>query len=202
MQDAQNPETQLDPPDLQEPQGLQTSQLSDDQQGWEDVPEWPDIHSQPFDMNQYVDPHGADELLASAYDDLAKALARASNGVSSRVFQLDETVTFMLDNHQEVRLRVRQIEVESNRGQALTLRVHCRTDFENVLVLAKKLKMRIGAFSSHFSVVLSGQPEFVATWNEAIMALDHPSRFFETLDELKRPIFLNLNHYIIARISD
>jgi hypothetical protein len=143
-----------------------------------------------------------EQLLDDTYDDLQQALRVANFGVSSLIFQIDNTVTFMLDNHQEVVLRVRKVEVESFDDEVQSLRVHCRTDFENVLILAKKLKMKISAFSTHFTVVLSSEPEFMRTWNDAILAMNRPALFFETLDELKRPIFLNLNHYIISRISD
>ena len=138
----------------------------------------------------------------ATHDEFARALERAARGIASRVHQLDETVVFMLDNQQEVRLRVRKIEIEYANSKVLALRVYCRTDFENVLILAKKLNMRIAAFATWFTVILRAEPEFMASWNEQILAMNHPAKFFETLDELKRPIFLNLNHYIIARISD
>jgi len=51
-------------------------------------------------------------------------------------------------------------------------------------------------------VILNADPEFMELYNDQIVTLDQPAKFFETLDEIKRPIFLNLNHYVIARISD
>lgn len=154
------------------------------------------------DFNQYVDPHGADDMLAATEQALAEGFARAREGISSLGFQLDETIVFMLDNHQEVHLRVRQIDIAQAGNTAMNLRVFCRTDFENVLILAKKLKMKISAFSTYFTVVLSATADFLRDRNQAVLELDQPAKFFETLDELKRPIFLNLNHYIIERISD
>lgn len=144
----------------------------------------------------------ATETMRATYVDLQMALQRSAQGVGVRIHQLDNTVTFVLDNQQEVVLRVRKIDIEHKAGQVLNLQVHCRTDFENVLILAKKLNMRIGAFSQHFTVILAAEPAFIDTWNAEILQMEHPSQFFETLDEIKRPIFLNLNHYIIARISD
>lgn len=144
----------------------------------------------------------ATELLRATFVDLQSAMQRSMNGVSTRIHQIDNTVTFVLDNQHEVVLRVRKIDIEHQQGEALNMNVHCRADFENVLILAKKLNMRIAAFSQHFTVILSAEPGFLATWNEAILNLHQPAQFFETLDDIKRPIFLNLNHYIIARISD
>lgn len=144
----------------------------------------------------------AGELLSATYTDLNLALNKSVQGISSRIHQLDQTVTFILDNHQEVVLRVRKLEIEHAQGQVLSFNAHCRTDFENVLILAKKLKMRISAFSAYFTVILTARPDFVEEWNDAIIGMKHPAQFFETLDELKRPIFLNLNHYIFSRISD
>ena len=142
------------------------------------------------------------EAFVASQHDLQAAMQRAILGVGTLLHELDETVVFMLDNHEEVRLRVRKIEIAHANDQVLDLKVFCRTDFENVLILARKLNMRISAFSTWFTVVLTGEPEFTETWTEAILGMKHPSLFFETLDELKRPIFLNLNHYIISRISD
>jgi hypothetical protein len=51
-------------------------------------------------------------------------------------------------------------------------------------------------------VILSASPEFLENRNKEIIGLERLSDFFETLDEIKRPIFLNLNHYVISRISD
>lgn len=142
------------------------------------------------------------EMLAHTSIDLFQAFERASLGISSLTHQIDNRVVFILDNHQEVSLRVRKIAIEYVPERALDLKVHCRTDFENVLILAKKLNMRIAAFATNFTVILSAEEHFLEQWNEAVLNMDHPARFFETLDELKRPIFLNLNHYIISRISD
>ncbi|MBF2054610.1 MAG: hypothetical protein IGS03_14285 [Candidatus Sericytochromatia bacterium] len=144
----------------------------------------------------------AQRLLIASNILLNTSLRRAARGVSSRIHELDQTVKFMLDNHQEVVLRVRQIDIEHQQGEVLSMRVVCRTDFENVLILAQKLRMKIAAFSVHFTVILSARPEFMAQYNDQILAMDHPRLFFETLDDIKRPIFLNLNHYITARISD
>lgn len=141
-------------------------------------------------------------LLRDTQADLAYALELADTGVSVTLHQLDNTVDFVLDNQQEVRLRVKKIEIQHVFGEAVDFLVSCRTDFENVLILAKKLNMRIAAFATHFTVVLQASPEFRAQWNDEIVEMRHPSQFFETLDEIRRPIFLNLNHYIIARISD
>lgn len=144
----------------------------------------------------------ADTSPSDDFMNLQIAIERSQKGISTLLHELDQTVTFMLDNHKEVVLRVRKIDIEYVGDEVITMRVHCRTDFENVLILAKKLKMRISAFAAFFSVVLSTTPEFVEDYNDEILAMDHPAKFFETLDELKRPIFLNLNHYIVARISD
>jgi hypothetical protein len=133
---------------------------------------------------------------------LYTALDLAADGISSHIHTLDENVTFMLDNQQEVVLRVREIDVAHQNGRALYMRVIARTDFQNVLILAKKINMKMGPFSSHFSVILSASPEFLENRNKEIIGLERLSDFFETLDEIKRPIFLNLNHYVISRISD
>ena len=150
---------------------------------------------------EYPDAQAASELLSATYLDLNKAMAQAARGFSSRIHQLDQSVTFMLDNHQEVRLQVQKIEIMHRNGNVEDFKVHCRTDFENVLILAQKIKMRISAFSAYFTVILSATEDFKADWNDAIVAMDKPAAFFETLDDIKRPIFLNLNHYIFARIS-
>lgn len=160
------------------------------------------MSEQASDPESFPSSPRVQQLMSASYDDLHLALQRAANGVSSLVHHLDETVVFMLDNHLEVTLRVRRIEVEYQGDRVLDFKVFCRTDFENVLILAKKLNMRIAAFATWFTVILSAEPSFAETWNEAILGLERPAQFFETLDELKRPIFLNLNHYIIARISD
>ena len=152
--------------------------------------------------SEYSEHSSAGQLLSKSYVELQKALGRADAGVSSRIHELDNTVTFMLDNQKEVVLRVRKIDIEHIDGDVQAMHIYCRTDFENVLILAKKLNMKISAFSAHFTVVLKANEAFLETWSEAIMNMRHPSKFFETLDELKRPIFLNINHYIVARISD
>ena len=179
---------------MQEDQSLS---LSDDNQTY--------TNEQPplaVDQQEAANLLAVEELLGATHNDLAQAFERATRGIATIAHQLDHTVVFMLDNHQEVSLRVRKIEVEHAEGEVLSLKVFCRTDFENVLILAKRLNMRIAAFATWFTVILSAEPEFIQTWQAQILELDHPSKFFETLDELKRPIFLNLNHYIIARISD
>jgi len=158
--------------------------------------------SKPAESQNPQDHEAVQRLLQATYLDLQTAMQRSQGGVSTQMHELDQTVTFMLDNHQEVVLRVRKIDIEHRGKEVLSMRVHCRTDFENVLILAQKLRMKIAAFSVHFTVVLSASPEFIQDWGEKILLMDHPARFFETLDELKRPIFLNLNHYVIARISD
>lgn len=156
----------------------------------------------PFDPDSYPAHKTVSEMLAASYEDMAAAMRKASEGYSCRIHQLDQTVTFILDNQEEVHLRVRKIETLFQDSQVKELNVLCRTDFENVLILAKKLNMRISAFSTYFTVHLTAEKDFMHTWNDAIMAMDHPAKFFETLDEIKRPIFLNLNHYVISRISD
>ena len=133
---------------------------------------------------------------------LYKALELASEGISSHTHSLDDSVTFMLDNNQEVVLRVREIDVAYIGNKALYLRIIARADFQNVLILAKKINMKMGPFSHYFSVILSASPEFLENWNQQIIGMERISDFFETLDEIKRPIFLNLNHYVISRISD
>lgn len=154
------------------------------------------------DNQPLPDPQVYHELMQSVSVPMQKALDLAAQGISCHIHSLDENVTFILDNQQEVVLRVREIVVEFSKNKALALRIHARTDFKNVLVLAKKLNMKMGAFSTWFTVILTANPEFMETWNDQIVALDQPAKFFETLDEIKRPIFLNLNHYVIARISD
>lgn len=141
-------------------------------------------------------------FISKSNQDFKMALERSHAGISSRIHTLDNTVTFMLDNQKEVVLRVRKIDIEHQHGTVQSLRIHCRTDFENVLILAKKLNMKISAFSAFFTVILSAEKSFIEEWNDAIMEMNHPAKFFETLDDLKRPIFLNINHYIVARISD
>lgn len=148
------------------------------------------------------DPEVYHELVQSVRSPLKTAFELAAQGISCHIHSLDENVTFILDNQEEVVLRVREIVVEFAEGKALSLRIYARTDFKNVLILAKKLKMKMGAFSTWFTVILAADPEFMETWNEQIIGLDQPAKFFETLDHIKRPIFLNLNHYVITRISD
>lgn len=148
------------------------------------------------------DPHSLDQLMQGVQPVLAKAIALAEMGVSSIIHSLDEDVTFMLDNHEEVVLRLKEIRIEYSNELVSDLLLYARCDFKNVLILAKKLNMKMGAFSSHFTVILKGHPEFLETFNDQIIQMKEPAQFFETLDAIKRPIFLNLNHYIIARISD
>lgn len=148
------------------------------------------------------DPQSLEKLIAGSQPVLAKALALAEMGLSSITHSLDEDVTFILDNQEEVVLRLKEIRIEYVENRVSELMLYARCDFQNVLILAKKLKMKMGAFSSHFTVMLKGHPEFVETFNDQIIQMKEPADFFETLDEIKRPIFLNLNHYIIARISD
>lgn len=150
----------------------------------------------------YAPTHSIHDLLDGTSDDMTRVMQLAQEGISCTIHQLDNTVVFILDNHQEVTLRVRKIEIQSVFGEVIDFLVYCRTDFENVLVLAKKLNMRIGAFATYFTVILKAAPDFLATWNQAMHDMEHPSLFFETLDDIRRPVFLNLNHYIIARISD
>ena len=140
-------------------------------------------------------------LVQQSYLDLNAALARAISGIATRIHHLDQDVTFLLDNHQEVRLRVKTVEIMHEKGEVKNFKVNCRTNFENVLILAQKINMRIAAFSTFFSVTLRGEPDFVTQWNDEILNMEKPADFFETLDELKRPIFLNLNHYIFSRIT-
>ncbi len=140
-------------------------------------------------------------LLKSSYVDMDAAISRAIAGISTRTHHLDQDVTFILDNHQEVRLRVKKVEILYQGKRVTSMQVNCRTNFENVLILAQKINMRIAAFSNFFSVTLQAQEEFIETWNDTILDLKRPADFFETLDELKRPIYLNLNHYLFARIS-
>jgi hypothetical protein len=148
------------------------------------------------------DPQSLEQLMTSSQPALAKALALAEMGLSSITHSLDEDVVFILDNQEEVVLRLKEIRVEYIDNLVSDLLLYARCDFQNVLILAKKLNMKMGAFSSHFTVILKGHPEFVETFNDQIIQMKEPADFFETLDEIKRPIFLNLNHYIIARISD
>ncbi len=152
-------------------------------------------------------------MLGDTYVEMSKAMGRAVRGVSTRVHELDSEVTFILDNHQEVRLQVKKIEllyIKNGEYEAETntyfdtvkeLNVYCRTNFENVLILAQKMKMKISAFSPNFSVTLTATKAFVEEFEDDIMAMKKPADFFETLDDIKRPIFLNLNHYIYSRIS-
>jgi len=151
---------------------------------------------------EYSEHQTAGKLLSKSYVTLQEALNRSTHGISSCIHELDNTVTFILDNQKEVVLRVRKIDIEHIQGEVQSMQVSCRSDFENVLILAKMLKMKISAFSAHFTVVIEVNDSFIEEWNDAIMEMDHPAKFFETLDELKRPIFLNLNHYTVARISD
>lgn len=146
--------------------------------------------------------NSASELLKKTHVDTSEALRRAEYGISTRIHQLDQSVTFMLDQSQEVVLRVSKIDIQYQQNQVLSMYIHCRTNFENVLFLAKKLRMKIAAFSAHFTVILSARPELIENWEQAILDMDHPAKFFETLDEIKRPVFLNLNQYVIERISD
>lgn len=148
------------------------------------------------------DPKSLEQLMTASQPALAKALALADIGLSCIIHSLDEDVTFMLDNHEEVVLRLKEIRIEYVEALVSELMLYARCDFKNVLILAKKLNMKMGAFSSHFTVMLKGNPEFQETFNDHILQMTTPAAFFETLDEIKRPIFLNLNHYIIARISD
>ncbi|PIQ25812.1 hypothetical protein COW36_21975 [bacterium (Candidatus Blackallbacteria) CG17_big_fil_post_rev_8_21_14_2_50_48_46] len=154
------------------------------------------------DASKLPDPQAYQQLMNGAAAPLSKAFELAAQGVSSHIHSLNENVTFILDNSEEVTLRVIEIDIEHAEGKALALRIQARTDFKNVLVLAKKLNMKIGAFSTYFTVILNADPEFMELYNDQIVTLDQPAKFFETLDEIKRPIFLNLNHYVIARISD
>lgn len=158
--------------------------------------------SAPNSPTPAFNPQSLEQLMAGSQPTVAKALALAEMGLSSITHSLDEDVTFILDNHEEVVLRLKEIRVEYVENLVSDLMLYARCDFQNVLILAKKLNMKMGAFSSHFTVILKGHPEFVETFNDSIIQMTEPADFFETLDEIKRPIFLNLNHYIIARISD
>lgn len=150
---------------------------------------------------EFPDTSDVGPLLKDSYVDMDAAISRAIAGISTRTHHLDQDVTFILDNHQEVRLRVKKVEILYQQDSVKSMQVHCRTNFENVLILAQKINMRIAAFSNFFSVTLQAQDEFIDAWNDTILNLNRPADFFETLDELKRPIFLNLNHYLFARIS-
>ncbi len=159
-------------------------------------------NNKPDPLKDFPGGHAPTELLKKTHVEMNEALKRAEFGISTRIHQLDQSVTFMLDQKQEVILRVSKIDIQYQQEQVLRMYIHCRTNFENVLFLAKKLKMKIAAFSAHFTVILSARPELIENWNEAILAMDHPAKFFETLDEIKRPVFLNINQYVIERISD
>ncbi|MGE3726514.1 MAG: hypothetical protein AB7I41_13235 [Candidatus Sericytochromatia bacterium] len=158
--------------------------------------------SAPNSPTPSFDSQSLDQLMMASQPALAKALELSAVGISSITHSLDEDVTFILDNQEEVVLRLKEIRIEYSENLVSDLMLYARCDFKNVLILAKKLNMKMGAFSSHFTVVLKGHPEFVETFNDQIIQMKEPADFFETLDEIKRPIFLNLNHYIIARISD
>lgn len=149
------------------------------------------------------DIHSLKKLLNSQKD-VFLALQKANMGISSHIHSLNQQVTFMLDNHEEVELLVKRIEVEYTKKTGLTrhLRVYTQTDFKNVLKLAKKINMKMRDFHPTYSVVLEANPEFKHKFNDKIIHLDHVAKFFETLDEIKRPIFLNLNYYIVAKISN
>lgn len=155
----------------------------------------------PNPTPEFPDTPDIGPLLKSSYVDMDAAISRAIAGISTRTHHLNQDVTFILDNHQEVRLRVKKVEILYQDNRVTSMQVNCRTNFENVLILAQKINMRIAAFSNFFSVTLQAQEEFIETWNDAILELKRPADFFETLDELKRPIFLNLNHYLFSRIS-
>lgn len=152
-------------------------------------------------LPEFPDTSKAAALLKNSYVDVDSAVSRALMGISTRTHHLDQDVTFLLDNHQEVRLRVKKIEILHRQDQVESMQVFCRTNFENVLILAQKINMRIAAFSNFFSVTLQAQEEFIEVWNTQILEMKRPADFFETLDELKRPIFLNLNHYLFSRIT-
>jgi hypothetical protein len=152
--------------------------------------------------SQPVDAKSVHELMRLSQPEVNKAMHFSQQGISCHIHSLDENVVFMLDNQEEVVLRVREIEIEYVGHEVIEFNVYARCDFKNVLILAKKLNMKMGAFSSNFTVTLKGHPDFVETFADAIIGMRRIPLFFETLDEIKRPIFLNLNHYIIARISD
>ena len=109
---------------------------------------------------------------------LYTALDLAADGISSHIHTLDENVTFMLDNQQEVVLRVREIDVAHQNGRALYMRVIARTDFQNVLILAKKINMKMGPFRRHLHGILSAMPEILENKNTEITRLESPSVFF------------------------
>lgn len=161
----------------------------------------PSSHPSEPSKNAFLDTSQAGEMLSDSYLDLSTALSKAIQGISSRIHQIDQDVTFILDGHQEVRLRVKKIEILYQGGSVLDFKVHCRTNFENVLILAQKINMRIAAFSTFFSVTLQGHPDFVEDWNDSILELLQPADFFETMDVIKKPLFLNLDYYIFSRIS-
>lgn len=163
------------------------------------------IHEQAIERVQKDNVSGdtsAGELMAHSFVDFQVAIQDALRGLSTRQFDVKQDVVFMLDNKKEVQLRVRKIRLQYHKDRVHSLEVDCRTDFENVLILAKKLKMKISAFSTYFTVHLSASQDFKEEFNDRILEMKTVDRFFETLDELKRPIFLNLNHYIVSRISD
>ncbi len=159
------------------------------------------INPSESSKESFPDTFTAGEMLSDSYMDLSAALSKAVQGISSRIHQIDQDVTFILDGHQEVRLRVKKLEILYQGAKVIDFKVHCRTNFENVLILAQKINMRIAAFSTFFSVVLQGHPEFIEDWNDAILELLGPVDFFETMDVIKKPLFLNLDYYIFSRIS-
>ena len=152
-------------------------------------------------QERFPDTSQAGPMLNDSYMDLNSALAKAIQGISSRIHHIDQDVTFILDGHQEVRLRVKKVEILYRGAEVIDFKVYCRTNFENVLILAQKINMRIAAFSTFFSVVLQGHPDFIEDWNDVILELLQPADFFETMDVIKKPLFLNLDYYIFSRIT-
>ena len=56
-------------------------------------------------QERFPDTSQAGPMLNDSYMDLNSALAKAIQGISSRIHHIDQDVTFILDGHQEVRLK-------------------------------------------------------------------------------------------------
>ena len=133
---------------------------------------------------------------------MAEAIEKAIEGFNVNKHLVDQLVTFMLDNTEEVKLRVKQIEILAQDDQISSLRIYAQANFKNVLKLAKKLNMKMSAFNKTFTVILNALPELLEIAKPHLQNMTHVSVFFEAMDgETKHPIFFNLNQYKIERIS-
>lgn len=145
------------------------------------------------------------ELLKRSGTLLPGLMFNAFDGYSTHLHQIDNSVTFILDHRDEIPLQVRCVEVlYTNRetgSRAEELKVYCLGELDSVLKLAKKLRMKMRDFDQVFTVILTARPEFVAEYSDVIANMFHVRAFFETLDDMKRPVFNNLDHYVISRIS-